>query len=121
MGKEEGERERIYEDILLLMSAPPLGSISLTFMLDHSISLSLSRSLSLIFSLPPSCTSFLFLPIIQSASPLLSMNLARSLLLPLQLQLSDAHVRRDVCTHPRFAHTHRHQACTICCLPECSV
>lgn len=46
--KKEGrkrERECIYGDILLLMSAPPLGSISLTFMLDHGISPSFSLSI----------------------------------------------------------------------------
>lgn len=75
-GGREGrkrERECIYGDILPLMSAPPLGSISLTFMLDRSISLSPPPrcSLSLIFSLAPSLlygTFLLFLPIIQSAA-----------------------------------------------------
>ncbi len=38
------------------MSAPPLGSISLTFMLDHSISLSLLLALYLLF-----CPSLLVL------------------------------------------------------------
>lgn len=52
--REGRERPSIYGDILLLMSAPPLGSISLTFMLDHTISLSCSLSLSLTFSFPPS-------------------------------------------------------------------
>lgn len=54
------------------MSAPPLGGISLTFMLDHTISLLLYLLHALCLRLPE--RSLLFLSIIQSAPPLLCMN-----------------------------------------------
>lgn len=93
-----------------LMSSPPLGSISLTFMLDQSISLSFPLSVS--YFLSPSCTLLLFSTALQSAFPLLSMNFVHSLLLPLQLQLSDADVHTDACKHSQFAHTHTLCTCT---------
>lgn len=54
------ERESIYRDIQLLMSAPPLGSFSLTFMLDHSIALFFSYSYRL---LPVHSFSFTHYPV----------------------------------------------------------
>lgn len=54
----------MYEDIGLRMSTLPQGSVSLTFMLDHNLSLSLPLgcSPSLPPSLPPPCTSLHFPP-----------------------------------------------------------
>lgn len=80
-GEEEKESTFTYEDVVPLMSTLPLGSVSLTFMLDHTISLCLLFCLSL-FPVHP---FFFFLPIIQSAPLLLPVNLSHLLLLPLQL------------------------------------
>lgn len=85
----------MYEDVVPLMSTLPLGSVSLTFMLDHTTSLSVCYSVSPSFLYIPS--SFFFLPIIQSAPLLLPVNLSHLLLLPLQSQLRDAHMHTDVC------------------------
>uniref|UniRef100_A0A0S7ELX9 PPUP8120 n=1 Tax=Poeciliopsis prolifica TaxID=188132 RepID=A0A0S7ELX9_9TELE len=87
------------------MSAPPVGNFSLTFMFNF-LSLSTSLIVSLYFS--PSFSSH-FLLVIQSASPLLFMNLTLLLLLPLQLLLSDAHVYK--CAY--FSHTQ-----TAACAPQ---
>lgn len=81
-GEEEKESTFMYEDVVPLMSTLPLGSVSLTFMLDHTISLSVCYSVSPSFLYIP---SFFFLPIIQSAPLLLPVNLSHLLLLPLQL------------------------------------
>lgn len=93
----------MYEDIGLLMSTPPQGGVSLTFMLDHNLSLSLCYWLSLsspprLFSIPPSlpppcCTSLRFRPL---SSSLLRCSLCKS---PVYVcRLSALHV----------LHTHTH-------------
>lgn len=69
-GEEEKESTFMYEDVVPLMSTLPLGSVSLTFMLDHTISLSLPA----ILSLPPFCTSLLLFffthyPVSSSVAP----------------------------------------------------
>lgn len=76
--KKEGDKEKrkrgiMYGDILVGMSAPLLGSFNLTFMFKHSLLLPIFFLL--VVSPPPFCSLLLFLLIIQSASPLLAMNL----------------------------------------------
>lgn len=110
--KEQGrESEGIYGDILVLMSAPPVGSFSLTFMLNFfSLSGSLIVSPSLSFF--SCCSSLHFLLIIQSATALLFINLTRLLLLPLHLSLSDAHIYGGIYKYAHFSHSHKQRTTT---------
>lgn len=105
--RDEKERKNIYGDILLLMSAPPLGSISLTFMLDHSIPLSFSVSYFLFSSFFLHIPSLL--PIIQLAFPLLCMNLIYSTLacaVFAAVAFGCTHAQGNVCKHTHFPHIH---------------